>query len=117
MAPFERTTRQRPRSRWGAAAASLQRAGPIEALTVYLEHQKVDPERRAVLVRHAKALMGEDDPMEATVPGPPHVPPEGDAGDAVKRILPAGGAIARVEADSPGEALTLPRAEGVALPS
>jgi exonuclease SbcD len=65
IAPFERTTRQRPRSRWGAAGAALQRAGPIEALSVYLEHQKVDPDRRAVLVRHAKALMGEDDRDEA----------------------------------------------------
>ena len=68
VTPFERTTRQRPRSRWGAAGAALQRAGPIEALSVYLEHQKVDPDRRAVLVRHARALMGEDEPMEAAPP-------------------------------------------------
>jgi exonuclease SbcD len=65
VAPIERTTRQRPRSRWGSAGVALQRAGPIEALSVYLEHQKVDPDRRAVLVRHAKALMGEDEPIEA----------------------------------------------------
>jgi exonuclease SbcD len=70
VAPFERTSRQRPRSRWGATAAAIQRAGPIEALGLYLEHQKVDAERRATLVRYAQTLMGEepDDVASATPP-------------------------------------------------
>jgi exonuclease SbcD len=88
VAPVERTTHQRPRNRWGTAGTALQRAGPIEALTVYLEHQKVDPERRAVLVRHARALMGEDEPAEPTRPTPD--------------ILPERDRMARTEADSPG---------------
>src|SRR5258708_2952062 len=49
VAPFERTSRQRQRSRWGAAGAALQRAGPLEALALYLEHQKVEAERRETL--------------------------------------------------------------------
>ena len=57
VAPFERTNRQRPRSRWGTAGTAIQRAGPIEALGLYLEHQKVDAERRATLVRYAHGLM------------------------------------------------------------
>jgi exonuclease SbcD len=61
VAPFERTSRQRPRSRWGAAGTAIQRAGPIEALSLYLEHQKVDAERRATLVRYAQGLMSEED--------------------------------------------------------
>ncbi|MCA1648277.1 MAG: exonuclease SbcCD subunit D, partial [Chloroflexi bacterium] len=79
VAPFERTARQRPRSRWGAAGATIQRAGPIEALSLYLEHQKVDAERRATLVRYAQTLMGED--------------PTDLVGDVR--------ALARTEADSP----------------
>jgi exonuclease SbcD len=69
IAPFERTSRQRPRSRWGAAGAAIQRAGPIEALAVYLEHQKVDKERREVLARYARALMG-DEPEAEALPAP-----------------------------------------------
>ncbi|MBV9174886.1 MAG: exonuclease SbcCD subunit D [Chloroflexi bacterium] len=57
IAPVERTSPQRVRSRWGAAAAAIQRAGPLEALTLYLEHQRVDPERRDVLLRYARQLM------------------------------------------------------------
>jgi DNA repair protein SbcD/Mre11 len=67
VAPFERTSRQRPRSRWGAAGAAIQRAGPIEALALYLEHQRVEPERRETLVRFARALMADEaelDPCE-----------------------------------------------------
>ncbi len=60
VAPFERTARQRPRSRWGAAGAAIQRATPLEALSMYLEHQRVDPERREVLLRYARALMGSE---------------------------------------------------------
>jgi exonuclease SbcD len=100
VAPFERTTRVRPRSRWGAAGEALQRAGPIEALTVYLEHQKVDPARRAVLIRHAKNLMGEDEPTDAD--------------------MPQEGLAVRKEADQPAMSAPtpamLPRSEGVAHP-
>jgi exonuclease SbcD len=60
VTPFERTSRQRPRSRWGNAGPTIQRAGPIEALTLYLEHQKVDKDRRETLVRYAQTLMGEE---------------------------------------------------------
>jgi exonuclease SbcD len=91
VAPFERTSRLRPRSRWGATGAAIQRAGPIEALGLYLEHQKVDAERRATLVRYAQTLMGED--------------PE----DAHDTVAP----FALKEADSPGAAIV----DGVALPS
>jgi hypothetical protein len=57
VAPLERTTRQRPRSRWGAAAAVIQQAAPLDALSMYLEHQNVPAERREVLLRYARALM------------------------------------------------------------
>ena len=60
IAPFERTSRQRPRSRWGAAGAAIQRAGPLEALALYLEHQKVEARRRETLLRYARSLMTED---------------------------------------------------------
>jgi DNA repair protein SbcD/Mre11 len=68
VAPFERTSRQRPRSRWGAAAAAIQRAGPLEALALYLEHQKVELPRRETLLRLARSLMTEEsevDPAQA----------------------------------------------------
>jgi len=118
VAPFERTTRQRPRSRWGAAAASLQRAGPIEALSVYLEHQKVDADRRAVLVRHARTLMGEDELVEPPQVNGAAAKPAVPAGDQATRIdavsrgdlagraevPPDGDAVARVGADSPDAA-------------
>ncbi|HEY3059390.1 MAG TPA: exonuclease SbcCD subunit D [Chloroflexota bacterium] len=61
IAPFERTARQRPRSRWGAAGEAIQRASPLEALSMYLEHQRVDAERRGVLLRYARALMGSEE--------------------------------------------------------
>jgi exonuclease SbcD len=67
VAPFERTSRQRPRSRWGAAAAAIQRAGPLEALALYLEHQKVEPTRRETLLRYARSLMSEE--AEVDPPG------------------------------------------------
>jgi DNA repair protein SbcD/Mre11 len=60
VAPFERTSQQRPRSRWGAAGAAIQRAGPLEALSLYLEHQKVDASRRETLLRYARSLMEGD---------------------------------------------------------
>jgi DNA repair protein SbcD/Mre11 len=67
VAPFERVTQQRPRSRWNGVSAAIQRAGPLEALGLYLEHQKVDAERRATLVRYAQALLG-DEPEAPGVP-------------------------------------------------
>jgi exonuclease SbcD len=75
IAPFERTSRQRPRGRWGAAGAAIQRAGPLEALALYLEHQRVDPQRQETLVRFARALMADEaevDPCEA-VPALAHM--------------------------------------------
>jgi hypothetical protein len=78
VAPFERTSRQRPRSRWGAAGAAIQRAGPIEALGLYLQHQKVDAERRATLVRYAQTLMSED-PEEAAAAAAPFALKEADS--------------------------------------
>jgi exonuclease SbcD len=57
VAPVERTSPQRTRGRWGAAGAAIQRAGPLEALSLYLEHQRVDAERREVLLRYARQLM------------------------------------------------------------
>ena len=73
VAPFERTSRQRPRGRWGAAGAAIQRAGPLEALALYLEHQRVEPQRRETLVRFARGLMTEeaelaDSPIEPSRP-------------------------------------------------
>jgi exonuclease SbcD len=69
VAPIERTNRQRPRSRWGAAGVAIQRAGPLEALALYLEHQKVEAPRRETLLRYARALMAD----EAELDPVPHV--------------------------------------------
>jgi exonuclease SbcD len=60
VAPLERTSRQRPRSRWGADGVAIQRAGPLEALSLYLEHQKVEAPRRDTLLRYARALMADE---------------------------------------------------------
>ncbi len=60
VAPIERIVQQRARDRWGTASTSIQHAPPLEALTFYLESQKVDPERRELLLRYARALMDED---------------------------------------------------------
>jgi exonuclease SbcD len=60
VTPLERTSRQPARHRWGALGAAIQRAGPLEALALYLEHQRVDPARQQTLLRHARALMAED---------------------------------------------------------
>jgi DNA repair protein SbcD/Mre11 len=64
IAPFERTSRQRPRGRWAGAADAIQQAGPLEALALYLEHQRVEPARRETLLRYARSLMA----SEAEVP-------------------------------------------------
>jgi exonuclease SbcD len=64
VAPIERNTGQRPRSRWGAAAAAIQRASPLEALALYLEHQKVDAGRRETLLRYARSLMSDEAEIE-----------------------------------------------------
>jgi exonuclease SbcD len=60
VAAFERTSRQRPRSRWGADGTAIQRAGPLEALSLYLQHQSVDAARRETLLRYARALMSDE---------------------------------------------------------
>jgi DNA repair protein SbcD/Mre11 len=60
VAPLERTSPQQVRSRWGAAGVAIQRAGPLEALALYLEHQKVDADRRETLLRYARALMADE---------------------------------------------------------
>jgi exonuclease SbcD len=60
VAPFERTSQQRTRSRWGAAGAAIQQAAPLEALALYLEHQKVEASRRDTLLRYARALMADE---------------------------------------------------------
>ena len=65
IAPLERTSRQRPRSRWGAAGAAIQRASPLEALSLYLEHQKVDVTRRETLLRYARSLMADEAEVES----------------------------------------------------
>jgi exonuclease SbcD len=64
VAPLERTSHQRPRGRWGTAGAAIQRAGPLEALQVYLEHQRVEPARRETLVRFARTLMADEAEVE-----------------------------------------------------
>jgi DNA repair protein SbcD/Mre11 len=60
VAPIERAVKQRVRNRWGATAATIQRASPLEALGLYLEHQKVESDRREVLLRYARALMNSE---------------------------------------------------------
>lgn len=60
IAPLERTNRQQPRNRWGTVGAEIQRAGPLDALALYLEHQKVEAPRRETLLRYARALMSEE---------------------------------------------------------
>jgi DNA repair protein SbcD/Mre11 len=67
--PLERSLRQRPRGRWAASPGVIQRASPLEALSLYLDHQKVAVERRDVLLRYARALLN-DEPIE-NVPAPP----------------------------------------------
>jgi exonuclease SbcD len=67
--PLERTLRQRPRGRWAASPAVIQRASPLEALALYLDHQKVAAERKEVLLRYARALLN-DEAVEH-VPLPP----------------------------------------------
>jgi DNA repair exonuclease SbcCD nuclease subunit len=96
VAPFERTNRQQPRNRWGNAGAELQRAGPLEALALYLEHQKVDSSRRDVLLRYARALMTEDEPggMGVEPPWTTKEPPstsaiEGEGGRGAGESIPA----------------------------
>jgi len=56
VTPFERSSEERPRTRWGAAAVSIQHAAPLDALSMYLEYQKVEVERRDLLLRYAREL-------------------------------------------------------------
>jgi DNA repair protein SbcD/Mre11 len=56
--PLERTLRRTPRSRWASSGGAIQRATPLEALALYLDHQKVAGTRKDVLLRYARELMG-----------------------------------------------------------
>lgn len=76
VAPLERTHQQRPRSRWGAAGPAIQRAGPLEALALYLEHQRVDADRRETLIRYARSLMAEEAEVEVEACASPAVAAE-----------------------------------------
>jgi exonuclease SbcD len=67
VAAFERTSKIRPRNRWGNAGVALQRAGPLEALSLYLEHQKVEAPRRETLLRYARALMTDEAELDPGV--------------------------------------------------
>jgi exonuclease SbcD len=74
VAPVERTAHQRTRGRWGADAAVIQRASPLEALAMYLEHQKVDVDRREVLLRYARALIVGSEECGVRSEGEPYSP-------------------------------------------
>jgi exonuclease SbcD len=78
VAPFERIGRQQVRNRWGAAGAAIQRVGPLDALDLYLEHQKVDADRRATLLRYARGLMGDADELPPLEPPAPLTRTEAD---------------------------------------
>lgn len=60
IAPVERQVQTRTRDRWGAGDTAIQHARPLDALAIYLEQQKVEPERRDVLLKYAAMLMGEE---------------------------------------------------------
>jgi len=60
ISPIDHAVKQRVRNRWVATAATIQRASPLEALGLYLEHQKVESDRREVLLRYARALMNSE---------------------------------------------------------
>jgi DNA repair protein SbcD/Mre11 len=64
VAPIERTSQHPVRNRWGATAGTIQQASPLEALALYLEHQKVEPARRDNLLRYARALIETEAPPE-----------------------------------------------------
>jgi exonuclease SbcD len=66
LAPLERTLRQRPRSRWGNAGPSLEQARPLDALRLYLEHQRVDPGRRELLLQYAGKLIAAPEVSQAS---------------------------------------------------
>lgn len=57
VAPFERTSAAHTRTRWGGDRTAIQQATPLEALALYLDYQKVDADRRQVLLKYANALM------------------------------------------------------------
>lgn len=120
LAPIERMNRQRPRSRWGAAGPAIQRAGPIEALSVYLEHQKVEKDRRETLLRFARGLLGDEpepdptpvvrgsvDRVDAT--GSPPAPNGIDTSERALARIEA--AASRAQSEAPGHAQTRGEAE------
>jgi exonuclease SbcD len=69
VAPLERSLRQHPRGRWSSAAGVIQRASPLEALALYLDHQKVPAQRKDVLLRYARGLLN-DEPVDLSLPPP-----------------------------------------------
>ena len=79
IAPFERSNQARARNRWGNVGAAIQRAGPLEALALYLEHQKVDQARRDTLLRYARALMSDEAEVEPRQLGSLPLKPEDSA--------------------------------------
>jgi exonuclease SbcD len=89
IAPIERTSHQRPRGRWGDAAAVIRRAAPLEALALYLEHQKVDVTRRETLLRYARALMTDEGDVDSPL-GAHAAPDETPLARANADSLPAG---------------------------
>jgi exonuclease SbcD len=60
IAPIERNVLRQVRDRWGVVDAGIQHARPIDALTFYLEHQQVDPERRDLLLKYAQRIIDPD---------------------------------------------------------
>ncbi len=70
------------------AGTAIQRAGPIEALSLYLEHQKVDADRRATLVRHAQGLMGEEGDCHPELAKDPYSSARNDEDDVRALVAP-----------------------------
>ena len=70
VAPIERTNRNRVRSRWAGVSPAIQRATPLEALSLYLEHQKVESTRRDTLLRYARSLMVDEAEIDPTAGTP-----------------------------------------------
>ncbi len=71
VAPVERQVLRRVRERWGVGSTAIQHAQPLDALAYYLENQRVDPERRELLLRYARALVDETHPHPVLEPADP----------------------------------------------
>lgn len=74
LAPVERNLRQRVRDRWAGVGTAIQHAPPMEALALYLEQRKVEPERRDLLVKYARMLMDEEHQHEPATVAPTVLP-------------------------------------------